>query len=125
MRKDLNILIVDDFIINRKSLGAILKKMGIHSITDVEDAEDAIELASKKDFDVIFMDIQLPGLNGFEASRVILRELGRRGRNVPMIYGYTASEFEHEEEVFKLSGMQGKIQKPITSQVLEENLVAA
>jgi two-component system chemotaxis response regulator CheY len=64
-------LIVDDSIFIRKILREILNKLGYDDIDDVSDGYEAVQAARKKDYDVFFMDIMMPKLNGIEAIRQI------------------------------------------------------
>ena len=67
-----NILVVDDLQSIRLTLGAILEDAG-HNVVTVEDGYQAIEAAKKIHFDVIFMDIKMPGINGVQTFREVKR----------------------------------------------------
>ncbi|MFB3785406.1 MAG: response regulator transcription factor [bacterium] len=70
-----NILIVDDHAMFRALFRSMIEKLPLASrILEAGDGESAVQLAKKHTFDLIFMDIAMPGLSGIEAMRRILRE---------------------------------------------------
>jgi CheY-like chemotaxis protein len=110
----LNLLVVDDIPINRLLLGQMLEKMG-HTVETANDGAAAVEAAQKCRFDLILMDINMPGMNGVDATRKI-RESGKSA-DVP-IMGVTANAQPHELAAFKEAGMDLTLVKPITSAAL-------
>ncbi len=103
------ILLVDDNAINRKVASEILKKAGCE-VTLAEDGKSAIELVSRQNFDIIFMDIQMPVMDGVEAARAI-REL-KKGETPPII-AMTAYSMQGDREKFIKAGLDDYIAKPI------------
>ncbi len=87
------VLVVDDNHINRLFLQATLRKAG-HQVSLADDGFQAIELAEKKVFDLVFMDIRMHGMDGFETAKRI-----QVIQNVPII-GVSAEPIRDEEHVF-------------------------
>ncbi|TYT78390.1 response regulator [Treponema phagedenis] len=108
----LKILVVEDHPVNRQLIKALLEKSGC-IVTAVEDGKKAVEIACTKPFDLIFMDIQLPFLNGYEATAKI-RELGIK----TVIIACTASAQENEEDSYLACGMNDVLTKPFNRETL-------
>ncbi|SMC79641.1 ATP-binding protein [Pedobacter nyackensis] len=104
------ILIVDDNEINLLIARRILGNLGLH-IDFAFTGEEAIEKIQQDIYDLVFMDIKMPGMDGFEATRSIRNIPGDYFRNVPII-ALTASILHNEHNKFKDSGMNGHILKP-------------
>lgn len=108
------ILLVDDNDINRKVATSILKKSGCEVI-EVADGFKAIEKTKAESFDLIFMDIQMPKMNGIEAVRRI-KALGIK--DLPPIVAMTAYSMEEDHQRFLDSGLDDYIAKPIKVDLL-------
>lgn len=109
----LHILCVDDVLVNQTILKAQLQQLGIAFVQTADNGQQAVKLAEKIAFDAILMDINMPVLDGIQATR-ILRE---RGNNTPVI-GVTA--LNAEESVDGLdAGMNTILQKPINGEKLQ------
>lgn len=103
------ILIVDDNAINRKYALSVLRSGG-WQIEEVEDGESALILLEKEYFDLILMDIQMPGMDGFECLRRIRKDFPEH--NCPVL-AVTAFSNEQDREAFMEAGFQALITKPI------------
>ena len=90
----LNILVVDDIYTNRYLLSELIKLTGNTAII-AENGEQAIEILRSQEIHMIFMDIEMPVMNGIEATRYIRNELGAPLNAVPVI-ALTA----HNPEIF-------------------------
>lgn len=101
------ILIVEDNQINMKVITNILKKIGYHSDT-VTDGKQAVTLIKKKTFDIIFMDIQMPVMDGIEATKTIRK----MGVDTPIIAMTAHTMQEDRDKCFNV-GMNEYITKPI------------
>ena len=112
-------LVVDDNRLNRIALGNILKKQGIHSKL-VDSGKKAIEAAKNERFDIILMDIQMPEMDGIEASKSI-RNLGPQYGYIPII-GVTANAFLNDYDLMKEAQMNDVLFKPIHIEALERIL---
>jgi two-component system sensor histidine kinase BarA len=106
------ILAVDDNDLNLGLFRLFLRQLG-HNVTAMNDPFDAIEIASREAFDIIFTDIQMPGLSGIEASE----EFRRRGFTGPII-AITAHLSAAEETNILNSAINGVLIKPVTKQDL-------
>ncbi|WP_417835348.1 CHASE domain-containing protein [Thalassospira tepidiphila] len=113
---DIKVLVVDDSALNREVADQILKRNGAHSVA-VESAEKCIELLEKTSlmFDVVLMDIQMPGMDGYEATRFIRNNL--KLENLPII-ALTAGALVEEKKAALNAGMNDFLTKPIEPQSL-------
>lgn len=109
------VLVADDSPVNRKVLEQVLGPAGLHVSTAV-DGKQALDCASSEDFDLILMDVSMPRLNGYDATRAI-RSLESPRARVPVI-GVTASAMEGDRERCLAAGMSGYVTKPIQSDEL-------
>lgn len=106
--KGKRILLVEDNATNRLLANNILKQHGA-DITEAEDGTVAIDLLKKAAFDMVLMDMQMPVMNGLDATRYIREHIDR---SIPII-ALTASVFKKEEEKCLEAGMNDFIGKPI------------
>jgi CheY-like chemotaxis protein len=104
-----SLLVAEDNLTNQQVARAILENAGIQA-TIVDNGEEAVEAVQTQDFDAVLMDVQMPLLNGFEATAQI-RELPGR-KDLPII-AMTAHALKGDEEKCLESGMNGYIAKPI------------
>ncbi|MEY9094094.1 response regulator [Paenibacillus sp. RC84] len=117
--EDLSILIVEDNPMNRKLLQTILRKRGF----DPDIAEDgavAVEAFARKAYDLIFMDIAMPNMDGLEAARRI-REAAP-GDTSPVIVAVTAYARKEDRVNCLASGMQDYVSKPFRIAEIEDVL---
>lgn len=102
------LLIVDDNQDNRETLRDLLEPLG-YEIFEAFDGQDGIEKAMDIEPNVILMDIRMPGMNGYDASKAIKSsKIGTKTK----IIAVTASEFEQDEAKISESGLDGYIRKP-------------
>ena len=109
--KQLSILIVEDQLINRKIIFQLLKRKG-HKITSAENGKIALEKAKSEKFDMIFMDIQMPEMDGLEATKLI-RKFEKDNKTHTPIIAMTAHAMKGDKEVCLAAGMNHYITKPI------------
>jgi PAS domain S-box-containing protein len=114
------ILVADDNQTNRKLASKMLERLGCRNITLAVDGQSAIDLACASRFDVIFMDIEMPGVDGLEACRAIRGELGDA---MPYIVALTANAIAGDRERYLESGFDGYISKPIAVAELKKVLL--
>ena len=105
----------------------LLAKRG-HRVTIAATGKEAIEAVRAAAFDLVFMDIQMPELDGFEATREIrraeIRRVGLGGeRRIPII-ALTAHAMSGDRERCLASGMDGYMTKPVNPRELDETLAA-
>jgi CheY-like chemotaxis protein len=117
----LNLLVAEDNAVNRKLIGLMLEALG-HLCTFAEDGEKAVTLAGRGGFDVVLMDVQMPLIDGMEATRRI-RALGTSAARIPVI-AVTANAMSGDREKYLAAGMDGYVSKPITIAALAEALEA-
>lgn len=101
------ILITDDNSLNRMVASIMLKNHGA-TVIEAADGENAIEAANDDQPDLIFMDIQMPGINGFETTKIL-----RQSGNVSPIIALTAGTIADEREACIAAGMNDYISKPL------------
>ena len=111
----LNILAVDDNPANLKLLGVLLTGLGVN-VTSCESGIKAVSLATEHQYDLILMDIQMPGMDGVEATQKI-RELETGSHKSPII-AVTAHALANEKKALLNSGMDDYVTKPINENQL-------
>ncbi len=113
--RPLRVLCAEDNPYGRVVLNTILAGLG-HSVDFVGTGEAAVEAASAGRYDVVLMDITLPGMDGIEATRRI-RETSGAASRVPII-GLSAHAAASEESAARAAGMDGYVTKPVSAEVL-------
>lgn len=107
---DLRVLVVDDHLVNRRALELVLEPLGVRA-TLAESAEQALELLQSEVFDVVLMDVYMPGMDGRAATRALRAREGPN-QNVPVI-AVTASATPKDWESCADAGMNDHVSKPI------------
>lgn len=115
----LNILAAEDNAVNQQIVTAFVTAAG-HDITVVDNGSEAVEAAHLKDFDVILMDVQMPVMDGLDATRRIRTFKGARGK-IPII-ALTANAMEGDRERYLEAGMTDYMAKPLNPDKLTEAL---
>ncbi len=108
--RTLSILLAEDGEVNRAVMLELLKRAG-HRVTLVEDGGEAVNAWRKQTFDAIFMDLQMPTMDGIEATKAIRHEESL-GEHVPII-AITAAAMKSDQEQCLAAGMDDYISKPI------------
>ena len=110
------ILLAEDDETTIFSIRKLLEKSGF-SVAVAQNGQEALEMHEHDDFDLILMDVQMPGMDGIESTRRI-RATGAEGkRNIPII-ALTAYAMAGDKEKFLAAGMSGYVAKPITMEIL-------
>ncbi|MCX8026562.1 MAG: response regulator [Thermodesulfovibrionales bacterium] len=119
--RSLNILVVDDNELNLLIASRLLTKKG-HAVTTANDGNEAIKLLQKDRFDMVFMDINMPEMDGYDTTRMI-RKIGimTDGKPIPII-AMTAYAMKGDKEKCIEAGMDDYIAKPIDAKQLYELL---
>jgi len=112
------ILVVDDNPINRKLMNHILNGFDV-TVTLAENGQEAVELREKKDFDIIFMDIEMPIMNGVEATIAIRKYEKVYKKQESYIVAVTG---QYEKNIYIDSGMNDYIPKPIAVEEIKQRL---
>jgi CheY-like chemotaxis protein len=110
-RRKLNILIAEDNPVNQQLALRLLEKRG-HLVTLASNGSEALELLKKSSFDIILMDVQMPVLNGFQATEAIRNEEKSTGNHIPII-AMTAHAMQGDRERCLEGGMDAYISKPV------------
>ncbi|WP_373548456.1 ATP-binding protein [Haliscomenobacter sp.] len=106
----LSILVAEDNILNQKLIARIMEHFGYH-IDIVDNGNGVIQKLSQQDYDLIFMDVQMPELDGIEATRA-LRKLSTAPQ--PYIVAMTAAAAPEDQEACFAAGMNDYVVKPIS-----------
>jgi PAS domain S-box-containing protein len=106
----LSVLVAEDNLINSRFIEATIKELG-HSADVVQNGEEALASLARKHFDIVLMDVQMPGMDGLEATRRI-RASGEAYADVP-VFALTAYAMKGDRERFLESGMNAYLPKPI------------
>ncbi len=114
------VLVVDDHVVNRRAVELVLQTFGVTPVL-AESGERALELLSAGGFDVVLMDVYMPGLGGRETTRILRGEPGPN-REVPVI-AVTASSTPKDWDACRVAGMDAHVAKPIDPAQLHAALV--
>jgi two-component system, sensor histidine kinase and response regulator len=107
----LNILLVEDNVINQEVALYMLTKKG-YSVIIANNGEEALFLVENEGVDLLLMDVQMPKMNGYEATRKIREMEMQTGVHKPII-GVTANAMRGDKEKCIEAGMDGYLTKPI------------
>jgi signal transduction histidine kinase/DNA-binding response OmpR family regulator len=106
----LSILLAEDNFTNQELVVTLMRKMG-YTIDAVENGRKALEIMETKSFDIILMDVQMPVMNGLEATQAIIAKYPESTR--PFIIAITANAMPGDRERFLEAGMVDYLSKPI------------
>jgi signal transduction histidine kinase/DNA-binding response OmpR family regulator len=120
-RKPLRVLVAEDNPVNRKLAASILQRAG-HEAILVANGKEAVDAVTRERFDVVLMDVQMPVMGGFEATRLIRELEASSGRRRTPIIAVTAHAMKGDREDCFAAGMDGFAPKPIQSAKLLEML---
>lgn len=107
----LRILVAEDMPSLQKMLQLLLQKEG-HAVVTAETGLEAVELANSQPFDVVLMDLQMPGLSGWDATRAIRKREKESGQHVPII-AITAHALPGDRQLCSEAGLDDYLLKPI------------
>jgi len=107
----LKILLVEDNPVSRELVLNILRRRG-HRVTLAGDGQEALAAFGRKSFDLILMDVQLPVMDGLEATRIIRATEGVRGHHTPIV-ALTGNNRKKDRERCKAAGMDEFLSKPV------------
>jgi two-component system sensor histidine kinase/response regulator len=110
------VLIAEDNIVNQKVAHFMLEKQG-HQVTGVRDGKEAVDAMDKGIFDVILMDVQMPNMNGFEATAAIREKEKKKDKYTPII-AMTAHAMKGDKEMCLEAGMDDYVPKPLKADEL-------
>jgi len=122
----LRVLLVEDSLVNQKLTSAVLEKQG-HQVAIACDGREAVAAVARQEFDVVLMDIQMPEMDGLQATRAIRAAEQSMGGHVPII-AMTAHALKGDRENCLEAGMDGYVSKPVYArelyQAIEDVLAA-
>ncbi len=115
----MSVLVAEDNPVNQQIAKAIFKKAGI--VVDIaKNGQEAVDMLDAKDYEAVFMDMQMPVMDGYEATGVIRED--SRFSNLPII-AMTANAMKGDEEKCIEAGMDGYVSKPIKQDILFSTLL--
>ena len=116
----LRILVVDDNAVNQKVAGRILERLGYRADL-AADGHEALEAMRRRDYDLVLLDVQMPGMDGLEVARQVHAEWppGRR----PRLVALTADAMPGERERCLVAGMDDFVAKPVHVQEIQAALL--
>ncbi|GAB5409575.1 MAG: hypothetical protein BalsKO_19400 [Balneolaceae bacterium] len=114
---NISILIAEDNLINQKVATRILQRLGL-SADIAQDGQHAIDMVQEKEYDLIFMDMEMPVLDGLEATRKI-KLIEKSLPKIPKIIAMTANALPGDRERCLQAGMDDFVSKPITVESLK------
>lgn len=117
---DLRILVAEDNAVNQRIIKMMLDRLGYDHSVVVPDGEDAVAAMIDAEYDLILMDVQMPGMNGLQATREIRKLSGDPEK--PWILALTAGVMEEERKAAIEAGMNGFLAKPLAVDHLEKAL---
>jgi CheY-like chemotaxis protein len=115
-QRGLSILVAEDVAINQKLVKRMLEKMG-HSVAMANNGAEALDLWQTSHFDLIFMDIEMPEMDGYQTTSAIRTNENERGGHVPII-AMTAHALQGDDEKCLAAGMDAYLSKPFKSSEL-------
>jgi CheY-like chemotaxis protein len=115
-RRSLRLLLAEDNAVNRRLASRLIEKRG-HTVVMVNNGREAVQALSRETFDLVIMDVEMPEMDGFEATAAIrAKELGT-DTHVPII-AMTAHTMAGDRERCRAAGMDAYVSKPIRAQEL-------
>lgn len=111
-----SILLAEDSLINQKLAIGLLERWG-HHVTVANNGMEAVSLTGDRPFDLVLMDVQMPELDGLDATRQIRERERKTGGHVPIV-AMTAHAMKGDRELCLSAGMDGYVMKPIRAEQL-------
>jgi two-component system sensor histidine kinase/response regulator len=115
-QKQLSILLVEDNVVNQKVTAAMLKRRG-HRVTVASNGREALETLDKGPVDMVLMDVQMPEMDGLEATQLIRDREKGNGGHIPIV-AMTAHAMKGDRERCLAAGMDNYMSKPIRAEDL-------
>jgi signal transduction histidine kinase/CheY-like chemotaxis protein/HPt (histidine-containing phosphotransfer) domain-containing protein len=116
----LQVLVAEDNPVNEAVIVRVLEKMG-HAPTMAHNGREAVSLASNGKFDLVFMDVQMPEMDGLAATAAIRESEKRSGTHLP-IFAMTAHAMKGDREQCLAAGMDGYMTKPVRFSEIQQTL---
>jgi two-component system, sensor histidine kinase and response regulator len=116
--RSLRLLLAEDNLVNQKLAVRLLEQQG-HRVVVTANGREAVEAVQRQPFDLVLMDVQMPEMDGFEATAAIRQAERGTGRHLPIL-AITAYAMKGDRERCLESGMDGYVSKPIQPRELSE-----
>ena len=116
MSASLHILLAEDSLVNQKLAVALLEGQG-HTVTVVNNGKEAVAATAAQKFDLVLMDVQMPEMDGLEATEQIRAREQQTGTHLPII-AMTAHALKGDRERCLAAGMDDYVAKPIRAEEL-------
>lgn len=116
------ILMAEDNLVNQKVANLLLKKIGL-TATCVMNGKEALETLLEEDYDIVLMDLQMPVMDGMEATRAIRQQVPRERQ--PFIIALTAAASSQQQSECLVAGMDAFLGKPIKREALKTTIESA
>jgi CheY-like chemotaxis protein len=120
--RKLRILVTEDNLVNQRLIGRLLQKWG-HDVTIVSSGDRAVAATASDRFDLVLMDVQMPGMDGFDATRAIRARERNTGDRLTII-AITAHAMKGDRERCLDAGMDGYVSKPVEAAELRRTIAA-
>lgn len=117
------VLVVDDVRTNLIVASRMLASLGFECELAC-DGQEAVRMWQEKGYALIFMDLQMPVMDGLDATREIHRRAQSEEREAPIILALTANTFDEHREQCRRIGMDGFLEKPVSSGAIRDCLSA-
>jgi two-component system sensor histidine kinase/response regulator len=117
---NIKVLIAEDNKINQKVLHRTLKRIGLEHVDIVENGQKAVNASASKAYDIIFMDLQMPVMDGLEATRIISARRNERNQTYPKIVFLTAHALQDYQDKAADAGGDGFISKPFKIDMIKD-----
>ena len=118
-RVPLRLLVAEDNKVNQKVIGRILQRLGYEADL-VSNGAEAVEAVGREDYDVVFMDVQMPEMDGLTATRCIIEAYPETR---PRIVAMTANAMQGDRETCLAAGMDDYVSKPVRVEALGEAIL--
>ena len=116
-RLPLRLLLADDNLVNQKVGAGLLKRFG-YSVDVVANGAEVLRALEGKSYDVIFLDLQMPEMDGFEAARRVRSRWSTRESERPRLIAMTSSASQGDRDLSIAAGMDDYISKPFSPDTL-------
>jgi two-component system sensor histidine kinase/response regulator len=122
--RKLRVLVAEDNAVNQAVILRVLQKMG-HTAVLAQNGKEALALASAEKFDLVFMDVQMPEMDGMAATAAIRENEKEKGATHLPIFAMTAHAMKGDRERCLAAGMDGYLTKPVRFSDIEQTLSSA
>ncbi|GAA5508607.1 PAS domain-containing hybrid sensor histidine kinase/response regulator [Novipirellula caenicola] len=112
----LRVLLAEDSLVNQRVAMGVMQKWG-HTVTIAKNGVEAVQMSGSQDFDLILMDVEMPEMDGLDATRAIRKREQNQSQHIPII-AMTAHAMMGDEQRCRDAGMDAYVAKPIRQELL-------